>query len=496
MSVTLPAGSPVGITVKTTEDALESDQPTEMVVYPLIPQPIDEGIIIGAAGALCADYGILCAPETGQDEDGVWGTGEGPFSLRGNPAEGSVQFVNVDEYVAPKDVPPTLPDPLTAKTQSDHLLALLGMPPLGLYVNDYTLNVQTVFDTTGAIIADSSFDLSMNVEYQRMVDGFPVFGPGGYITVTWGGTPADIGPQHFHRGGWHHLGSGTWHPVITELDALMQLAALGDEATIGGIPGICDAYLVDSLELAYYNTNGEYDTDILEPIYHIWGFCATPEDTLPTEVFVPALHLKPRIEITSPHEGDIFPQFDPITFICEINGGAPPYTVTWVSAATESILKTVSGVIFGDTLVCGDLPSIVRGDSILAQAVIATAVDQNGMESSDDVSVIIIPALGIDDPARPSAPLIFDLAQNNPNPFNGRTEIRYALPVESDVNLTVYDPAGRAVCTLVNARQAAGYKVINWDGRNSEGVEVSGGVYFYHLQAGTYGEVRKMVFVK
>jgi flagellar hook assembly protein FlgD len=64
------------------------------------------------------------------------------------------------------------------------------------------------------------------------------------------------------------------------------------------------------------------------------------------------------------------------------------------------------------------------------------------------------------------------------------------------VLLVVYDILGRQVKTLVNTSQRAGYKSIKWNGINDQGQLVSAGMYFYHLQAGKFSKVRKMVLLK
>lgn len=99
-------------------------------------------------------------------------------------------------------------------------------------------------------------------------------------------------------------------------------------------------------------------------------------------------------------------------------------------------------------------------------------------------------------PGLEKRPTVFSLAQNNPNPFSQATEITYGLPVASYVRLTVYDLRGRRVRTLVDGDEPAGYRVVQWDGRNDAGLEVSGGVYFYVLKAGGHSEVRKMTRLK
>jgi len=50
--------------------------------------------------------------------------------------------------------------------------------------------------------------------------------------------------------------------------------------------------------------------------------------------------------------------------------------------------------------------------------------------------------------------------------------------------------------TLVNAQQPPGYYNVTWNGKNSAGKLVPGGVYLYRLQAGDYEEVRKMMVVR
>lgn len=77
-----------------------------------------------------------------------------------------------------------------------------------------------------------------------------------------------------------------------------------------------------------------------------------------------------------------------------------------------------------------------------------------------------------------SLPIVFELSQNFPNPFNPSTTIRYALPSSAHVNLTIHDILGREITTLVNEKQSAGWKEVEWNARN-----VSSGMYFYKLTA-------------
>jgi hypothetical protein len=84
--------------------------------------------------------------------------------------------------------------------------------------------------------------------------------------------------------------------------------------------------------------------------------------------------------------------------------------------------------------------------------------------------------------------------ENYPNPFNGSTTIRYSLPDANEsyhVLLKVFDATGREIRTLVNAEEAAGWKTVSFDAGN-----LSTGIYFYRLSAGTFNEVKKMILIK
>lgn len=93
----------------------------------------------------------------------------------------------------------------------------------------------------------------------------------------------------------------------------------------------------------------------------------------------------------------------------------------------------------------------------------------------------------------PAGPVLFG---NFPNPFNPITTIRYSLSSPSRVCLTVRNPLGREIATLVDDIQAAGEYSAIWNGRNRDGRSAGSGVYIVHLQAEDRVLTRKMVLVK
>ena len=93
-------------------------------------------------------------------------------------------------------------------------------------------------------------------------------------------------------------------------------------------------------------------------------------------------------------------------------------------------------------------------------------------------------------------PTTFVVHQNYPNPFNPVTTLRYDLPEQATVNITIYNMLGREVKTLINQTQGAGYMSVIWDATDEYGKPVSTGIYLYQIQAGGYISTKKMVLLK
>lgn len=94
------------------------------------------------------------------------------------------------------------------------------------------------------------------------------------------------------------------------------------------------------------------------------------------------------------------------------------------------------------------------------------------------------------------APQSFVLNQNFPNPFNPDTKIQYELPEAAQVDIRIFDVLGREVRTLVNERIDPGFHEVTWNGRDDSGVQVSSGVYYYHIVAGENRQTKKMLLLK
>ncbi len=95
-----------------------------------------------------------------------------------------------------------------------------------------------------------------------------------------------------------------------------------------------------------------------------------------------------------------------------------------------------------------------------------------------------------------TAPTVFSLDQNFPNPFNPATTIRFSTSKVTRVTLTIYDVLGREVTTIVNEKVSAGQYSYRWEGRNATGSFAASGVYFYRLVAGDFVGTKKMLLLK
>lgn len=88
-------------------------------------------------------------------------------------------------------------------------------------------------------------------------------------------------------------------------------------------------------------------------------------------------------------------------------------------------------------------------------------------------------------------PLYFKLHQNYPNPFNPSTKIKFDLPSESYVKISLYDIVGREIRILINQELKEGSYEVNFNAGH-----LPSGVYFYTLEAGEFRIVKKMILVR
>ncbi len=142
----------------------------------------------------------------------------------------------------------------------------------------------------------------------------------------------------------------------------------------------------------------------------------------------------------------------------------------------------------GDTQVIVVAQVIARGSSYLNSITKLREASQIAKNFYDNCFTSVV--IGINS-LNSSIPEKFCLDQNFPNPFNPTTKINYSLPTTQNLILKIFDVLGREVIELVNEKQNAGNYSVTFDGSG-----LSGGVYFYKLEAGDFVEVKKMILIK
>ena len=90
----------------------------------------------------------------------------------------------------------------------------------------------------------------------------------------------------------------------------------------------------------------------------------------------------------------------------------------------------------------------------------------------------------------------YALLQNRPNPFGTETDIRFHLPRPTRVTLSVFDVNGKLVNCLVRDALPAGRHSVEWLGSDHAEHGVGSGVYFVHIEAGTFSATKKILLLR
>lgn len=120
---------------------------------------------------------------------------------------------------------------------------------------------------------------------------------------------------------------------------------------------------------------------------------------------------------------------------------------------------------------------------------VVTALSRNWVESLPSAPIAAVTTTSVEEPA--NQVLAYRLDQNFPNPFNPSTNIRFELPENGHVTLTVYDMTGRTVAVLEDGFRASGVHTVQFNASN-----LASGMYVYRLTANSVQLTRKMMLIK
>lgn len=190
---------------------------------------------------------------------------------------------------------------------------------------------------------------------------------------------------------------------------------------------------------------------------------------------------------------------DSIYFVSRTTGAATAMGRTGLGSITPSIAFDKQGRAYAIIGISSQTNTLYSLDTLTGLGTLIGSTNVAGLQamamrtdSSGSVGVVERVPTGI--------PETFSLKQNYPNPFNPTTQIRYGLPVQSRVAVTVYNIMGQEVARLYEGAQTAGYHEVVWNGMNSKGGSVASGIYLYKLEANgegrTFTELKKMLLLK
>ena len=116
-----------------------------------------------------------------------------------------------------------------------------------------------------------------------------------------------------------------------------------------------------------------------------------------------------------------------------------------------------------------------------------------------DISIVTNPGedvKGFEIDFRDQTPVVTGLTGIYPNPFNPELHISYSLPKQANVEIVMYNIKGQKVLTLVNETQQNGRYNITWNGNNDKNNPAASGIYFIHIKAGDFKEMKKVLLMK
>lgn len=171
--------------------------------------------------------------------------------------------------------------------------------------------------------------------------------------------------------------------------------------------------------------------------------------------------------------------------------------ITWKSGGIDSV-KVEYSTDNGNTWLLvsektgaadGYIPWTVPNTLSTQCKIRVTSVNSPAVSDESDDVFIISDVTSVTESTEPVNNYI--VLQNYPNPFNPVTSIRFSIPADAYINLSVYNSIGELVLELINGYTTAGLHEAIF---NATGL--SSGTYYYTLRSGNFRLTKKMVVSK
>jgi hypothetical protein len=253
---------------------------------------------------------------------------------------------------------------------------------------------------------------------------------------------------------------------------------------------VADAVLFAS----YFITNDVDDVFILDP--QEGQICATDINADGWVLTLPDLVMLIQVIL---RDVPAIPKVAPSTEVASmiISGGTIKAECTDPLAAMVFVFDgTISATLLADNM------EMMVGDSrVLVWSRTGQTVQNAEVLSFTGAQLVSVQA--VDNQARElqtaiyakTTPSSFALHAAYPNPFNPYVNLSFDMPSAATYSLRIYNVAGQLVRSY-DGTATVGSNVIQWDGKDNSGSEVSSGVYFYKLTSAGISATEKMVMMK
>ncbi len=171
---------------------------------------------------------------------------------------------------------------------------------------------------------------------------------------------------------------------------------------------------------------------------------------------------------------------------------------TGLGKITNDIVFDNNGMLYGVIGASSEINDFVNID---INTGVGTIIGSTGYKHILGLAYFETGVTGVKEPNSDIIPNDYSLFQNFPNPFNPSTKIEFALPVQSDVQLNIYNILGQKVKTLFEGELQAGNHNFTWNADDVNGNKLSSGIYLYELKANgsngsNFQNTKKMLLLK
>ncbi len=174
----------------------------------------------------------------------------------------------------------------------------------------------------------------------------------------------------------------------------------------------------------------------------------------------------------------------------EVTSDSLRNAMTKKSGFDTSLVAGANGSVIG--LNVGKASFNNKGDVSTSYYAVAFGTTEAEMYAGIDSATAKYPKIATSVQSNEHAvPSGFALEQNYPNPFNPSTSIGFSVGSSSFVSMRLYDALGREIRSLVNQKLDAGTYSVSLNAK-----DLSSGVYYYTLQAGSFRSTKKMLLTK